>query len=98
MLKSLHLWVPPLFRIPNIGLRRLTSLALILGVFGCADTAPRDVPLGNNSEAAAHSSARLYVLDCGSIKLDSVVPFGLSDDAGTDVAGSAVFQASPGSN
>lgn len=40
---------------------------------------PDSTPLGSNTEATAHSSPRLYVLDCGSIRFDSVAAFGLTD-------------------
>lgn len=55
-------------------------LAALLGLSGCADTAPRDVPLGSNNAPTAHTSPRLYVLNCGSIGFDSVAMFGLTDE------------------
>ena len=63
----------------------LMSLTVTALFAGCADTGPftgpaSSAPLGTNTEAAAHTSPRLYVLDCGSITFDSVVPFGLADD------------------
>lgn len=48
-------------------------------LLGCANLATQDVPLGVNSQPDAHSSPRLYVLDCGSITFESVTAFGLTD-------------------
>jgi len=59
--------------------RLITPLLTTILLIGCAETATKDVPLGVNSQAAAHNSPRLYVLDCGSITFDSVAAFGLTD-------------------
>ncbi len=39
-----------------------------------------DAPLGSNAEPAAHTSPRLYVLDCGSIQFPDVAAFGLTNE------------------
>ena len=62
-----------------MSIRLCIFLFATLALIGCAETATTDVPLGVNSDASAHSSPRLYVLDCGSITFDSVAPFGLTD-------------------
>ena len=54
-------------------------LALLVLLCACAETEPRIVPAGNNSDTTARTSPRLYVMDCGSIQFDSVAMFGLTD-------------------
>lgn len=66
------------YRLP-LCLRWSLCFIALHGLMSCTTNGPGDVPLGINSEAAAHSSPRLYVLDCGSISFDSVAPFGLTD-------------------
>jgi len=69
-------------------MNRLNSFAALaslvaMSVLSACSTGPNSTPLGSNLEPEAHTSARLYVLDCGSIQFDSVTAFGLTDEETT---------------
>ena len=55
-------------------------LCFVLGLIAGCTTTPDPTPLGTNSQADAHTSPRLYVLDCGSINFSDVAPFGLTNE------------------
>ena len=61
------------------------SSVLLLAALGGACTATTGAanstnPLGSNAEPAAHTSPRLYVLDCGAIQFPEVSAFGLTNE------------------
>ena len=61
----------------------LSAALLVALTSACSSTiggSDGDIPLGSNAEPAAHTSPRLYVLDCGSIQFPNVAAFGLTNE------------------
>jgi len=63
-----------------VALSALLSLGLLSACSSTSGVTAGTTPLGSNAAPAAHTSPRLYVLDCGSIQFTDIAAFGLTNE------------------